>query len=106
MIIDPGNSGLNKSNTATSGGTRLNQSQAASTAATNASDSAVKSSSDSVSLSSKAQALGKLEQAVQQSSDVDTDKVAMVKQAIAEGRYQVDSDAIAERMLSQDSLFK
>lgn len=106
MIIDPGNPGLNKSNTATSGGSKLNQPQATSTATAKAGDNAVKSSTDSVSLSSKGQALGKLEQAVYQSSDVDTDKVARIKQAIADGSYQADSGTIAERMLSQDSLFK
>lgn len=105
MIIDPGNPGLNKSNTATSGGSKLNPSQAAAKATVNPGDNAAKSSTDSVSLSSKGQALGKLEQAVYQSSDVDTDKVARIQQAIADGSYQADSKNIAERMLSQDSLF-
>lgn len=39
-----------------------------------------------------------------QSGDVDEAKVAAVRQAIAEGRYSIDSDAIAERMLAQDGL--
>lgn len=105
MIIDPGNTGFNKSNSATSGGNKLSQSQDAPKATGNASESPAKANSDSVSLSSKAQALGKLEQAVQQSADVDEAKVARVKQAIAEGQYKADSATIAERMLSQDSLF-
>ena len=33
---------------------------------------------------------------------VDTDKVAAIRTAIAEGRYPVDPDRIAERMLALD----
>lgn len=105
MIIDPGSPGFNKSSSATtSGGNKLSRPEA--TAQTSsANDKAASGSSDSVSLSSQAQALGKLEQAVQQAPDVDTAKVDRIKQAIANGDYQANSEAIAERMLSQDSLF-
>lgn len=105
MIIDPGNPGFNKSSNATSGGNKLSQPQGAPKASGSVSDSAAKSSSDSVSLSSKAQTLGKLEQAVHNSADVDEAKVARIKQAIAEGQYKADSTTIAGRMLSQDSMF-
>ena len=33
---------------------------------------------------------------------VETDKVAALRQAIAEGRYRVDPDAIADRMIAAD----
>lgn len=33
---------------------------------------------------------------------VDTDKVSTIRQAIAEGRYSVDPEAIAERMIKAD----
>jgi negative regulator of flagellin synthesis FlgM len=33
---------------------------------------------------------------------VDSEKVAAIRQAIAEGRYGVDADAIAERMIASD----
>lgn len=33
---------------------------------------------------------------------VDSDKVAAIRQAIAEGRYAVDPEAIAERMIEAD----
>ena len=55
-------------------------------------------------MSRQAQTLGRLEQADKKSGDVDEAKVAAVRQAIAEGRYSIDSDKIAERMLAQDGL--
>jgi negative regulator of flagellin synthesis FlgM len=100
MIIDPGNSGFNKSNSATSG-TKVVGTKAP-TPAVKGNDTSAKSAGESVSLSSKARTLGKLEQAVSNSSDVDTAKVARVKQAIADGTYLANSNVIAERMLSQD----
>lgn len=33
---------------------------------------------------------------------IDSDKVSTIRQAIAEGRYAVDPDAIAERMIAAD----
>ncbi len=33
---------------------------------------------------------------------VDSDKVSEIRQAIAEGRYKVDPEAIAERMIAAD----
>lgn len=105
MIIDPGSPGFSKSNSATSSGSKLSKPQSEPSTTANAGENSTKSSSDSVSLSSKARALGRLEQAVYQSNDVDAAKVAKVKQAIAEGQYHPNSNSIAERMLSQDSLF-
>lgn len=105
MIIDPGSPGFSKSNSATSGGNKLNKTDAAPAPSRSSEEKAAPSNSDSVSLSSRGQALGKLEQAVAQSADVDTAKVDRVKQAIADGQYQVNSSNIAGRMLSQDSLF-
>lgn len=105
MIIDPGSPGFNKSSGATtSSGNKLGRPEV-SQQASSASDKQTNGSSDSVSLSSQAQAMGKLEQAVAQAADVDTAKVERIKQAIANGDYQANSDAISERMLSQDSLF-
>ena len=34
----------------------------------------------------------------------DIDKVEAIKAAIAEGRFEIDADAIAEKMMNQDSL--
>lgn len=103
MVIDPSNPSLNRTaNTASNG---IKAKYAPAVGAPNEGKSSAKpAAGDNVSLSSQAQALGRLEQAVQKSSDVDEAKVAAIRQAIAEGRYQVDSNKIAERMLAQDGL--
>jgi negative regulator of flagellin synthesis FlgM len=104
MVIDPSNPSLNRGASATSGGVKAKSAQPANTDV-GARSSAKPAAGDNVSLSSQAQTLGRLESAVKQSGDVDEAKVAAVRQAIAEGRYNIDSDAIAERMLAQDGVF-
>lgn len=105
MIIDPGNSGVGKSNTNAANSNKIGKSQADNAAKTANSDNSSPNPGDSVSLSSKGQALGKLAQAVSLAPDVDTDKVARIQQQIADGSYQLNSNKIAEGMLTQDSLF-
>jgi|SRR5690606_20327493 len=103
MVIDPSNPNLNRASNATSGGVRA-KSNPVNESPGQGKASAKPNTGDNVSLSSQAQALGRLEQAVQKSGDVDEAKVDAIRQAIAEGRYQIDSDKIAERMLAQDGL--
>ncbi|MCR6653720.1 MAG: flagellar biosynthesis anti-sigma factor FlgM [Cellvibrionaceae bacterium] len=103
MVIDPSNPSLNRNANVTSGGVKAKSAPPAEAGAGSRS-SAKPSVGDNVSLSSQAQTLGRLETAVKQSGDVDEAKVAAIRQAIAEGRYSIDSDAIAERMLAQDGL--
>ena len=59
-----------------------------------------------VSLSSQAQTLSRLESSIQSVSDVDSDRVAEIKKAIADGSFKIDADSIADRMLTQDELFR
>ncbi|UTF60822.1 flagellar biosynthesis anti-sigma factor FlgM [Gilvimarinus sp. DA14] len=61
-------------------------------------------SSESVVLSSEAQSLNKLEAAIGSASEVNSDKVSAVKQAIAEGRFEINAERLAEAMLAQDDL--
>jgi negative regulator of flagellin synthesis FlgM len=103
MVIDPSNPSLNRAANTASGGVKAKSAPPVDTG-TSPRASSKPSSDDNVSLSSQAQTLGRLEQAVRQSGDVDEAKVAAVRQAIAEGRYSIDSNAIAERMLAQDGL--
>lgn len=103
MVIDPSNPSLNRSANTASGGVKAKSSPSVEPDAA-ARPSAKPPAGDNVSLSSQAQTLGRLEQAVKSSGDVDEAKVAAVRQAIAEGRYSIDSEKIAERMLAQDGL--
>lgn len=103
MVIDPSNPSLNKTTGPTSGGARLKPASGTETSASG--KPSVASSGDNVSLSREAQVLARLEQAVTKSPEVDEAKVAAIRQAIAEGRYQVDSERIAERMLAREDQF-
>ncbi|MBX2859447.1 MAG: flagellar biosynthesis anti-sigma factor FlgM [Cellvibrionaceae bacterium] len=100
MVIDPGNNINTASNSANK--TRQNAAPAPQTARN---PSSKPPSGDSVSLSTTGQNLAKLEAAVAQSPEVDEAKVAELKAAINSGRYQVDADRIADKMLSQDADF-
>ena len=103
MVIDPSNPSLNKTTSSSSGGAKLKP--ALGTESSAGSKPAAHTPGDNVSLSQEAHALGRVEQAMKKSPDVDEAKVASIKQAIAEGRYQVNSERIAERMLAQDDSF-
>ncbi|WP_166420223.1 flagellar biosynthesis anti-sigma factor FlgM [Pseudoalteromonas sp. Z1A8] len=57
-----------------------------------------KAASDSVSLTPQAQQLKTLQDKAQQSPGFDSDKVAELKKAITEGKYQVDSEKLAKNL--------
>jgi negative regulator of flagellin synthesis FlgM len=59
-------------------------------------------SSDSVSITESGRALAALSQAVQDSPDINSSRVATLKQAITSGSYTIDDNAIAARMLQID----
>lgn len=109
MVIEPGNSSLtktpiNKNGVEGSPSSSARAKEATSSTAMNvAKDADSTKSSDSVSLSVKAQALGRLEAKMSEAPSVDSAKVEALKKAVAEGSYQVDSDKVAEKMLAQDS---
>ena len=65
---------------------------------------AAKSGSDQVVLSQEAQTLGRLQTKINNSPDVDLEKVAEIRRAIAEGRFEVNPERIAENMLNQNDL--
>lgn len=58
-----------------------------------------KSNSDSVSLSQQGKAMGKLQQNMAAQPSFDSAKVAAIKEAIANGSYQVDPDKLADNMM-------
>ncbi|MDZ4200598.1 MAG: flagellar biosynthesis anti-sigma factor FlgM [Gallionella sp.] len=57
------------------------------------------SSGTSVSLGSTAAQLSSLERGMAESSPVDSGKVEQIKQAISEGRFKVNTEVVAERLL-------
>jgi len=104
MVIDPGNnlnSTLGKSSSSSSS-VRSRQNTSASTPVEKTTH---QSGTDNVSLSSKGQTLAKLEAKLSNLPDVDDAKVDKARAAIVSGRYTVDTDAIAEKLMNQDQLF-
>ncbi len=103
MVIDP-NNGLNPANT---GGAR-NRSAGGVTekpdsAPTN-STQAAPAAGDNVVLSTEAQTLNRLEAQINAAPEVDAARVAAIKEAIANGSFEINADRIAERMLDNDDM--
>lgn len=67
-------------------------------------ETAVSNSKDNVVLSPEAQNLTRLQAKISVLPDVNLDRVAAIKQAIAEGRFEINPERIAENMLNQDEL--
>lgn len=59
-------------------------------------------SSDSVSITVSGRALAALSQAVQDSPDINSSRVATLQQEITSGKYTIDENSIAARMLQID----
>ena len=60
--------------------------------------------SDSVELSPQAQQLKSLTDNLRDQPEVDSDRVARLKQAIADGSYQVDTQRLASKLVNFESL--
>jgi negative regulator of flagellin synthesis FlgM len=63
-------------------------------------DSAVTESGETVKLSKEAQQLQTAVDDLRNQPDIDSDRVAELKQAVSEGSYQVDSQRVASKLLS------
>lgn len=63
-----------------------------------------KIASDQVVLSQEAQTLGRLQAKINTAPDIDLEKVAEIRRAIAEGRFEINPERIAENMLNQNDL--
>lgn len=63
-----------------------------------------KSSADQVQLSQEAKKLGQLQAKIESSSEVDMSKVNEIRRAIAEGKFHVNPERIAEALLNQEEL--
>lgn len=65
-----------------------------------------KSGKDQVVISEQAQGLRKLQTSIGNLPDVDSDRVNALRQAIAEGKFEINADRIAENMLNQEALLR
>ncbi len=68
----------------------------------NASGKAVEQDTTTVNLTENAVLLGRLDQALAASADIDVAKIESVKEAIASGNYEIDADKIASALLRLD----
>ena len=59
---------------------------------------------DSVHLTESARSLQQAEAAAREAPDVDEARVAEIRSAMVEGRYSVDLDALADRLLDDEAL--
>jgi negative regulator of flagellin synthesis FlgM len=64
----------------------------------------VKPSPDQVQLSQEAQKLGQLQAKINASPDVNLEKVNEIRRAIAEGKFHVNPERIADALLNQEEL--
>lgn len=105
MVIDP-NNGLNTVNTGGARNRNANGISADRPATPQPNTKAPAPTGDSVVLSPEAQVLNRLEAQINASPEVDVARVAAIKEAIANGSFEINADRIAERMLSSDSFFE
>lgn len=70
-----------------------------------AADSTPQRNGDTVRISDTAQALQRSAGENNRDADVDSDRVAQIKAAIADGSYRIDNERIADRMLQFEKLF-
>ena len=64
------------------------------------SESPASGSGDQVSLTGTAALLQALDGRIQESSGIDTRRVQEIRQALAEGRYHIDPERVAEKMIA------
>ena len=61
-------------------------------------------SGDTVELSSRSREMQKVQEVLQRTPDVRTEKVVALKKLIQEGKYQIDNKGLAEKMIRESVL--
>jgi negative regulator of flagellin synthesis FlgM len=100
--VTPANSGRSGGAQAAGQNDTLSSKQPAAVASPTEQASASKSG-ESVQLSREAQQLQKISEKLRDQPSVDKERVAQLKQAIADGSYQVDSQRVASKLLNFES---
>ena len=98
MSIEINSGGVGKGITVDS----KNQPKSSSTSEPQVQSKPVASTADKVTMTRQAEQLQKLDELVRNTPDVDQEKVDRIKTQIAEGKFQIDSDAIASRIIQQE----
>src|SRR4051812_26806365 len=104
MVIDTNNINSSGGASGTRGRTTAPVTTNSTKTSTPAPAEAAVASKDNVVLSSEAQNMVRLQAKISSLPDVNLDRVAAIKQAIAEGRFEINPERIAENMLKQDEL--
>ncbi|WP_049721837.1 flagellar biosynthesis anti-sigma factor FlgM [Gilvimarinus polysaccharolyticus] len=102
MVIDTSNTV--KTNTANSGRTTATAGNARADKTSPQAQGQASSGADSVALSPEAQTISHLREAIDNASGVDSERVNSIKLAIAEGRFEINPERLAQAMLAQDDL--
>lgn len=100
MVIEPGN---NINSQTTSSNKARQQPVADKVDSAPGQKPATPDAKDSVSLSSASLTISKIEAQLANISDVDAAKVEKIKAAVQSGNYQVNSEAIADKIQSEES---
>lgn len=104
MVIDTNNSILTGGS-----GARGRANGVSTTPDAPASSAAAKAPSGTTSevvLSAEAKNLNRLQAKISEMPDMDMERVATIKKAIAEGKFEINAERIAENMLKQDDLLR
>ncbi|MGS2717506.1 flagellar biosynthesis anti-sigma factor FlgM [Eionea flava] len=102
MVIQPGNDLT--SNTSQARHKAANQGVSSSLDKAQSASTSIASTEKNVQLSPEAQTIERLEAKITASEGVDSAKVEQIKQQIAEGSYEINSQRLAENIVNQDSL--
>ena len=100
MVIEPGSGGIS---TSTSSSKKTSETPVREKPV--ADDNPTPSRSDNVSLSAAGLSIAKVEAELVNTSDVDQDKVARVRAELESGRYLIDANSLAEKLLNDDQQF-
>lgn len=100
MVIDFNTGGANSAARSHQAGATVGKRDVAERPATNDQGSSTSAADSQVRLSNQAQQLQAIEERLREQPEVNSARVDQIKQAIADGSYQVDSNRIADKLIA------